>query len=428
MADDKPAMSQDNFKASGSAYGEIAADFSTDAGALAYANHLLDDLVDAMRVSLEKQVTGWPIDADRELNTHEALRHLLRNISLAHAGHVEADYDNPTLTKMGGMNRIQFQLQSPDCNYHTALLHGDHRYRLKGYRGTAAVLQTTVFNGHSCDFVDGWRMISNANNHITPQYAPGNEIDVVLSREKPADLGDAVWLELPPDRCELHIRQYYADWYSEEPASLMLINDDQHFPSANLTRASAEQRWKRLPDLIRVHANYYRAGVQAHLDADPNEIAEFKVPGAFEGTNYYYGHFRCREDEAVVIEIDRPDAAYWNVELTQMQWEPGDWWSRLVCYNMNQVVPDADGKVRWVASWNDPGLANWFDVSGRELHLIGFRFFRANSTPGNPRLKTVKLVELDSHVAGMATMGADERQALMRRRLESVYRRRFGDF
>ena len=48
-----------------------------------------------MRYSLKKQIVGWP-DDDRELNTYEALRHLLRNISFGHAAHVDGDYGNPT--------------------------------------------------------------------------------------------------------------------------------------------------------------------------------------------------------------------------------------------------------------------------------------------------------------------------------------------
>ncbi|RYD91869.1 MAG: hypothetical protein EOP61_26750, partial [Sphingomonadales bacterium] len=114
MSDSKPSMSQDNFSGAIAAAATAPADFSSDESALAYANAQLDTFVDAMRYSLEKHIVGWPAE-DREINTHEALRHTLRNVSLAHAGHVEADYQNPTLTKMGGMNRIQFQLQSCDC-------------------------------------------------------------------------------------------------------------------------------------------------------------------------------------------------------------------------------------------------------------------------------------------------------------------------
>jgi len=429
MSDTSPSMSQDRFIASGSAKSSIEADFSTDEGALAYANAQLDTLVEAMRYSLEKQIAGWPGD-DRELNTYEALRHLLRNMSFAHAAHVEADYGNPTLTKMGGTNRIQFQLQSTDCNYHSAVLHGAYTYRLKGNRGTCAIFQLSTFNGHSCDFADGWRMIGNANNVENPQLAPGKDIDVILSHEKPVDLTpDQLWLELPEGRCELHIRQYYADWFTEEPADLMFMCEGQVFPPPLLDRETFETRFKRLPDLLRVHADFAVAGVKSHLDSPADRIARFIVPGAFAGTDYFSGHFRCRPDEAVIIEIDKPDCEYWNVELAQLQWEPGDYWARLVSYNLSQVHYEADGKVRFIASWTDPGLPNWFDCSGRTLHLIGFRFFETNSEMAEPAVRTVPFAELEKHVsADMPRITPAERQQQMVDRLESVYRRRFSDF
>jgi hypothetical protein len=428
MSDGPTAMTQDNFAAARERTERPAADFSSDESALAYAYGELDALVGAMRYSLEKQITGWPSD-DRELNTYEALRHLLRNISFGHAAHVEADYGNPTLTKMGGTNRIQFQLQSTDCNYHSAVLHGAYRYRLKGYRGTCAVFQLSTFNGHSCDFADGWKMIGNANNVDTPALAAGREIDVVLSHERPDDLGDALWLELPEGRCELHIRQYYADWFSEEPAALMLTCEDQAFPPPLLTQESSETRFKRLVDLLRVHADFHVAGVKSHLASPADRIGRFVVPGAFAGTDYFSGHFRCKPDEAVLIEIDKPDCEYWNVELAQLQWEPGDYWARLVSYNLAQVHYEAGGSVRFIACWQDPGLPNWFDCSGRNLHLIGFRFFEARSEHAEPRVKTIPFADLAAHVSSdMPRISREQRQVEMEQRLLSVYRRRFNDF
>lgn len=427
--DNTRGLAQDQFAIASSPV-DLKGDFSTDGGALAYANAQLDRLFSAIRYSIEKHVVGWPLsEEERALNTYEALRHTFRNLSLAHAGHLEADYSNPTLTKMGGMSRIQFQQQSPDCNYHMALLHGDYRYRLKGFRGTAAIFQAAVYKGHSCDFKDGWQELAVANNFDNPQFAPGNDIDVVLSREKPADLGDALWLQLPPGRCELHLRQYYADWENELPADLMLIHMDQTFPSRDLDKQSFETRYQRVVDFMTVHSDFYRKGVQGHLDANPHEIEEYKVPGAFVGTTYYHGHFRCQPGQAVVIDIPRPQATYWNVTLDQMQWEPGDWWSKLVSYNGSQVHQRPDGSVRLIAAWMDPGVANWLDCSGRALNLISFRFFRSQATDARPRLTVVPIEELAGFI-GVDTprVSAQERASMMHKRLISTYRRRFSDF
>ncbi|MFV8816559.1 DUF1214 domain-containing protein [Haliea sp. E17] len=427
MTDSKTPMAQERFAARSGA-DSAPADFSTDAGALAYASAQLDKLVDAMRYKLEKHISGWPGD-DRELDTHEALRHLLRDISFGHAAYMEADYANPNLTKMSGTSRVQFQLPSPDCVYHSAILHGDYSYRIRGNRGSATVFQLTVYQGHACDLV-GWKTHAMLNNFDYPaQLAADCEVEIVLSRTRPAQLGDALWLELPEGPCELHSRQYYGDWENENPADLVLTVDEQSFPAKLLDRASAETRLNRLVDLLRVHTDFYRAGVQAHLDADAEEIAELVIPGAFEGTNYFPGHFRCAEDEAVIIEFEDPGSLYWNTALFQMQYEPGDWWARMSSLNTQQVHTDPDGKLRIVCSWKDPGVANWLDASGRHLHLIAFRFFRAARTPARPKLRTVPLANVHDYLPpGTAQVTAQERQRLLERRLFSVYRRRCGDF
>lgn len=421
-------MSQENFAATVVNEGRAEADFSTDASALAYANSELNTLIAAMRYKLEKHIVGWPED-DRELNTHEALRHVLRDVNFAHSAYVEADYKNPAFTKMGATSRIQFQLPSPDCVYHSCVMHGDYRYRITGNRGSSAIFQLTVYGGHACDLV-GWKTVSLLNNIDYPgQLAPGAEVDIVLSRSKPDDLGNALWLELPEGPCELHSRQYYGEWETENPADLAIFCDDQTFPADLLNRQTAEERFARLPSLLRVHSDFYRAGVQAHLNAAPDEIKELVIPGAFEGTNYFPGHFRCRPDEAVIITIEDPGSLYWNTALFQMQYEPGDWWARHSSLNCAQTHTDSDGKIRLVASWSDPGVPNWLDASGRVLHLIAFRFFRASQTPQRPTIATVKLNDLRQHLpADTAIISLEARHDLMKRRLESVYRRRCGDF
>lgn len=142
------------------------ATFTSDEGALTYANRQLDKLIEAMRDKLQRPIVGWSAD-DRELNTYEAIRHLLRDINDGHAAYRETDCADPQLTKMQATSRIQFQRPSPDCLYHSVILHSDYVYRMCGCRSTASVFQTAVFQGHACDLV-GWKTISNANNFSTP--------------------------------------------------------------------------------------------------------------------------------------------------------------------------------------------------------------------------------------------------------------------
>jgi len=428
MTHSESTMSQTNFAATTHIDERAPVDFSSDVGALAYANAQLDKLIAAMRYKLERHVVGWPGD-DRELDTYEALRHLLRDLNFGHSAYVEADYENPAFAKMGATTRINFQQPSADCMYHSVVLHSDYRYRITGNRGSASVFQLAVYAGHACDLI-GWKTHCVINNFDYPeQLAPDRDIEIVLSHEKPADLGNALWMELPKGRSELHSRQYYGDWETENPADLMIRMESQTFPAKVLDRDTAETRFSRLVDLLRVHTDFYRAGVEMHLRHGPGEIDLVSFPGAFEGTSYFPGHFRCKPDEAVLIEAEDPGSLYWNVALYQMQFENLDWWSRASSYNCTQVHTDADGKVRLVASWKDPGAPNWLDVSGRVLNLIAFRFWRAGHTPMKPKLTTLPLVEIRAHLpADSPTVTPRERHALLERRLISVYRRRMADF
>ena len=428
MSDNESVMAQKNFAATSHLEKSTPADFSTDEGALAYANAQLDKLIAAMRYKLEKHIMGWPGD-DRELDTYEAIRHLLRDVNFGHSAYVEADYENPAFAKMGATSRINFQLPSPDCMYHSVILHSDYSYRITGKRGSASIIQLAVYAGHACDLV-GWKEHCVVNNFDQPEeLAPNSEVNVVLSRSKPADLGGALWMELPEGGSELHSRQYYGDWERQAPAELVIRMESQTFPAKVLDRDSAETRLNRLVDLLRVHTNFYRAGVEAHLRHGPGEIPQLSFPGAFVGTTYFPGHFRCRPDEAVIIEIEDPGSLYWNTALFQMQFENLDWWSRSSSFNSAQAYTDSDGRIRFVASWQDPGVPNWLDASGRTLNLIAFRFFRAPKTPKNPTLKTVLLADVRKHLpTNTPKTTQQQRHELLVRRLLSVYRRRMADF
>ena len=428
MTDSKTAMQQTNFAATSHSGELAAADFSSEQGALAYANAQLDKLFAAMRYKLEKHILGWPSD-DRELNTYEAIRHLLRDVNFGHSAYVEADYENPAFAKMGATTRINFQQPSTDCMYHSVILHSDYRYRITGQRGSASVFQLGIYSGHACDLI-GWKEHCVVNNFDQPeQLSPDREVDIVLSRERPADLNDALWMELPEGRSELHSRQYYGDWATQNPAHLMIRMESQSFPAKVLDRKTAELRFNRLVDLLRVHTDFYRAGVGMHLRHGPDQIDLVSFPGAFVGTSYFPGHFRCQPDEAVIIEVEDPDSRYWNVALYQMQFENLDWWSRASSYNCTQVHTDADGKVRFVCSWKDAGVPNWLDVSGRVLNLIAFRFWRARRDPLGPKLKTVPLASVRAHLPkDTPAVTPKERHSILERRLVSVYRRRMADF
>lgn len=94
---------------------------------------------------------GWPAD-DGPVNEYEGVRQVLRLAAAGILCFVESNPDYPELAKQQTLNR-QIQLPSPDAVYHYARLHGKHRYRIRGNRGSAFIFQITSWSGSCSNFV-----------------------------------------------------------------------------------------------------------------------------------------------------------------------------------------------------------------------------------------------------------------------------------
>jgi len=83
--------------------------------------------------------------------------------------------------------------------------------------------------------------------------------------------------------------------------------------------------------------------------------------------------------------------------------------------------------LRIVISHGDPGVPNWFDTSGRTLGLLSGRYYKATSVP-LPKLTIVPFTDLRNHLpVDTPFVSLEERQAALRRRRQSAFRRLCGD-
>jgi hypothetical protein len=127
--------------------------------------------------------------------------------------------------------------------------------------------------------------------------------------------------------------------------------------------------------------------------------------------NYAMAIFELKEDEALIIEMDKmPDGVYWSLQL-------GDVWSRSLNYstrhstlNNAEVVPDAGGGFHVVVSHRDPGVNNWLDTCGHVEGTVVFRNYRAMTAPV-PASRKVKFADLNTQLPqGMKRVTPDERR------------------
>ena len=396
---------------------------ATDDGVLPDAvAGLLADCENAFAEAVASLCTGPA--ADNPLYALEGFRQAVRLANAGHLMHLEADAAYPLLIKMQSLQR-QMMSPSADAVYHQARLHGDYRYRLTGNRGSAHLFHIAVYRGSSAYYPD-FEPACLRDNQEGSVLAAENELDLVLDASPRPELGER-WLALPEGDCELHIRQYYYDWHREEPARLVLEREGGERPPPPLGADAIAERVAHMNSWLRVQSALGQRYVHAMLEADPEILKGIDIPGAFEGTCYINGHYRCEPDEAVIMEGEAPDALYWGFQLSNLGWEGLDYYQRQTSLNGHQAVIDQDGRFRAVISHRDPGVANWLDAGGRALGIINGRAFRAASTP-EFRLTTVPLERVLHHLPETtARVSGPERTRSLRDRWASAHRRLCSD-
>lgn len=384
---------------------------------------LREDYFQAFREATERFCTAFTDHDDNNVGI-EGYRQTLRLAMAAHLCHVEADPAFPLLVKQHSLQR-QMMLPSADCVYLWSSLHSDYSYRLRGYRGSAHVFQIAINAGSSADYPD-FPVTYDRDNFAEPLFAADEELDLVLSARPRPELGNR-WVPLPQGASELYIRQYYYDWDNEQPAQLVIEREDDCYPPAPINEADFRSRFEQANRFLTVQAGMARKFVESFLETDPVHLPVISIPGAFEGTRYLNGHFRCEPDEAIILEVDKPEARFWGFQLSNLAWEGLDYYVRQTSINGHQAVIDSDGKFRAVISHRDPGVPNWLDPGGRTLALISGRYFQARTAP-SPVLNKVAFDSLLEHLpADTERVTVSQRQETLRNRLLSAHARRCSD-
>lgn len=346
----------------------------------------------------------------------EGMRYLTRLIAGAIPLSMDSfDHDYPELVKFVTPH-IQYGLPAADCCYHQAAVHGDHVYRLYGKRGSAHLFDVESREGHTA-YLGKWKLVDRRAEFEVD--AQGN-IEIFLSA-KPQPRN---WIRLAEGPGTIIFRQYYYDWLTEEPADLCIERIGATYPPPALTPTEVARRLDLFMAWLRNVPMGCQAAVREYYEAEPGTLKFVPIDFAWADIQYGKGIYRCKPDEAVILEADPPRAPYWSIQLTSHFWEALDWNLRLTSYNGHQARIDPDGKFRAVISHADPGVPNWYDAGGHEVGLVTARYYKAPSVT-TPRLRVVKLADLRKELpADTPTVTPEQRQETLRARARSVQRRR----
>jgi len=356
----------------------------------------------------------------------ELYRQLAMNVSLAYFMYFQSDAVHPDWNPF--LNSVFLLQPNPDDVYVNAYVDSAGTYRIVGERGTVRILSMSMGRaamgtadrpGPSLRYVD-------FDEDLEP--GPGGEIDVLLSRERPAG-HKGNWIELHPDADYLLLRMRSYDWGHERDARIAIERLDASPIRPRMPKEEIDWRLREVlggfpKRLSAMWLNYLKAQDAKGLS---NRIELVDFGGAVGSQWYWQGFFELAPGDAVILETELPDTRrYWNVQLNDELWNAVDYLYRQSSLNGHQARIDSDGKFRAVISLEDPGVHNWLDPGETLRGMLIGRWLGCSGHPV-PTLKRVPLARLRDHLPANTPMVTQaERAAQLRaRRIGGQLRRRW---
>lgn len=295
----------------------------------------------------------------------EGFRHLTRQVVFALTSHVELRdpafpgfhrFDDD-VTKWGG--------PSVDFTYLRAKVSSGYAYRISG--DVSGVRQMIVALPEGEMQFEQYGVFGQWN---LSQFdvGPDGWLEIVLAAERPeGHTGN--WLPLDERVDHVNVRVIVSDWAADAVPVLRIERIGQAgeappalTPDVMASRLDAAMTW------IERSVPYWNAYYdRAHERAGDNVIPPARTTaGGVPDFQYSGGFWSLADDEALVVEYEAVDAAYWSIHFYTKGWfESGDFVNRSVSFTGDSSFVDADGRVRYVVAHTDPGVPNWIDTEGR---------------------------------------------------------------
>lgn len=235
------------------------------------------------------------------------------------------------------------------------------------------------------------------------------------------------WLPANPKGRLLTIRIYQGDW-ERDAAPIFHIErvGAEGVPRAYLAPADVTQALDRAANWVErtaVFWNGYTSNFWAR--SKPNVAGPAgSTPGGADNILYGSCFWELDDDEALLIECDRPDATYWGLTTHTLGWlESGDFADRQTSLSHEQMHVDADGRFRAVISHQDPGVPNWIDTEGRRRGMLVYRWVWAKDNP-EPTAQRLPVSQVrEALPADHPAVDAAARRASLSRRREAAWNR-----
>jgi len=320
-------------------------------------------------------------------------------------------YETP-INQWGGPN--------PDNTYLRAAIDPSLGYRVwADVRG----VRQAIFSLHEGEMHLGEFGVYSERSLADFEVDADGSLEIQLARdEQPRN-----WMPLDPKARLLTIRIFQSDWERDSaPAFHIERVGAEGVPRPPLDAIFVARALDRSATWIEKSVPFWNGYTRQGWERARTNVANpaRSAPGGADNILYGSCFFELAEDEALLIELEAPDADYWGFTLHTLAWlESGDFAERQTSVNGHQAHRDDDGRVRVVLAARDPGVPNWIDTEARPRGLLVYRFVWARNNPV-PNARVVAIDALrDTLPEGHPVVDAAERRRRLAHRRECAWNR-----
>jgi hypothetical protein len=291
-------------------------------------------------------------------------------------------------TKMG--------LDNPDTLYFHSYLRDDAEYVVTGHRGSTADLSFQVLNGDysPVDVPDSLTAFDDRAFDINDD----GSFEIRFGPERPKTGSDRNFFPLGPGSAMLVVREVYSDWSAERRGTLRIQRVDRigAQPPA-LTMDTLSRRYGVAGKILLSRLRTFLAFPKwFYLNLPVNTLTEpRRTPGGLSTQYSAVGHYELDADTAMVVTVPRSDAPYQGIQLGSLWYISLDYINHQTSLTADQARIDPDGRIRFVISETDPGVANWLERTGHDRGYVQIRWQRLSRDLTPDDGPTVELVPVD---------------------------------